>query len=357
MALQDKTEPGTPKKREEAREEGRVAKSAEIGSAAVLLASILILRAAGPYLISGMMEVIRSGLSTLHLRQVTVESLPNMAASWAITTAGLCLPVMAGAAAVGLAANVLQVGFRATSKSIAPNLTRLDPLKGLARLVSGRSLMELLKSVVKVVVVGWVAWGFLRAEYPALLDLPSLSPAGLGGAIAGLCWRLLARATAAMLIIAVLDYMYQRLSFELSLRMTKQEVKDEFKRSEGDPHIKARIRQRQREIARRRMMQDVAKSDVVITNPTHVAVALKYDTDKMAAPQLVAKGQRLLAERIKAVAEANHVPMIENAPVARLLYKTVEIGQQIPEELYQAVAEILAFVFRLSKNRGMTYGS
>jgi flagellar biosynthetic protein FlhB len=158
-----------------------------------------------------------------------------------------------------------------------------------------------------------------------------------------------------MLFIGLADYAFQRFQHEQSLKMTKQEVKDEFKRSEGDPQIKGRIRQRQREMARRRMVQDVAKADVIITNPTHIAVALKYDSNNMGAPRVVAKGQRLLAMRIRAVAEANKVPIVENRPVARLLYKMVEVGQQIPDELYQAVAEILAYVYQLNQRAAGAY--
>lgn len=349
MLTQDKTEPATPRRREEARDEGRVAKSADINSAIVLLVSLLLLRVAGPYLLQGFMSVARDTFSSLHHRQLGMDTVPTLAATYAIRCAWLCLPVAAGVGAVALASNVLQVGLRVTPKAIAPDWNRMDPLKGLTRLVSWRSLVELVKSTAKIGVVAYFVYSFLRSEYPAVLDLCGMPPVAIGGAVAGLCWRLLVRGCAAMLVIGILDYMYQRLSFDQSLRMTKQEVKEEFKRSEGDPHVKARLRQRQLEISRRRMMHDVARADVVVTNPTHVAVALRYAAAEMAAPMVVAKGQRLLAERIKSVAEAHGVPIVENPPLARLLYKTAEIGQQIPEELYQAVAEILAFVYQLSE--------
>ncbi|MGB9618999.1 MAG: EscU/YscU/HrcU family type III secretion system export apparatus switch protein, partial [Armatimonadota bacterium] len=260
--------------------------------------------------------------------------------------ARLCLPMVTAAAAVGLAANVLQVGLKVTTKALAPDWSRIDPIKGLARVFCRRSLAELAKSTAKVVVVGWVVYAFLRGEYPKMMDLAGMSPLMIGQAAFELCWRLMARACAAMLIIAAIDYIHQRIQFEYSLRMTKQEVKEEYKRTEGDPIVRSRVRQRQREIARRRMMQDVARSHVVITNPTHLAVALRYDPEEMAAPTVVAKGQRLIAERIKEIARIHGIPLVENPPVAQMLYKTVDVGQQIPEQLYRAVAEILAMVYR-----------
>jgi flagellar biosynthetic protein FlhB len=349
LAVEDRTEAATPRRREEAREEGRVAKSADINSAVVLLMSLLLLRIAGPYMFQGLSSIAKDTFSNLHNHELRIERLPALCLSYMMRCAWLCLPIMAGAGAIGLASNVLQVGFRITPKAIAPDLSRLDPIKGLARVVSWRSLVELGKSLLKITIVAYFVYSFLRNEYPALADLSGMLPAEMGRSIATLCWRLLARGCAAMLVIGILDYIYQRLSFESSLRMTKQEVKDEFKRTEGDPHVKGRIRQRQREMARRRMIHDVARADVVVTNPTHIAVALQYDAEKMAAPTVVAKGQRLLAERIKEAAEAHRVPIVENPPVARLLYKTVEVGDQIPPELYQAVAEILAYVYQLNE--------
>ena len=355
MALQDKTEPATPRRREEAREEGRVAKSADMNGAIVLLASLLTLKAVGPHILVCLTEIVRDTFANLHTHAVETDTIGALLGGYAVKAIAVCLPIMLAAGAAGLASNVLQIGFKVTSKPMALNLSKIDPLKGMARLVSWRSAVELIKSVLKIGVVAYVVYAFLRKEYPRIIGLCGLSPGAAGAAVAGLCWSLLARACAAMLVIAALDYMYQRIYFENSLKMTKQEVKDEYKRSEGDPHVKARILQRQRELARRRMMHDVPKADVVVTNPTHVAVALKYDPLKMSAPTVVAKGQRLLAERIKAIAEASGVPIVENVQIARPLYKLVEVGQRIPEELYQAVAEILAFVYRLSEKAGRAY--
>jgi flagellar biosynthetic protein FlhB len=356
VALQDKTEPATSRKREEAREEGQVARSADVSSAAVLLAGLLILRVGGPYMLHGLASILRDAFGSLNSGDVEMRSAASLMSRYAVRGLLLCLPIMLGIGAVGLASNVLQVGFRVLAKPISPDLSRLDPIKGLARLVSWRSFIELLKSMAKVGIVAYVVCAFLRAEYPRLNDLAGLSAGAAGSQVAGLCWRLLARACAAMVVIGILDYAYQRLHYEKTLRMTKQEVKEEFKRTEGDPHMKAKIRQRQRELARVRMMHAVPEADVVVTNPTNVAVALKYDTDRMSAPTVVAKGQRLLAEKIREIAAAHRVPIVENPPIARLLYKVVEIGQQIPAELYQAVAEILAFVYRMGTKAGQMRG-
>jgi flagellar biosynthetic protein FlhB len=352
VALQDKTEAPTSRRREEARDEGRVAKSNDITSALVLLVSLFIVKSAGNFMFDGFATVTRETLTNLRGFEVTTEKLPSLFAWYGAKFGVLCLPIMVGTAVVGLAANVLQVGFKVTPKAIKPDFKRMDPFKGAVRLVSPRSAMELLKSIAKVVVVAYFVYALLKNEYPSFIDLATQGTDQIWAGMSLLCWRLMVRGAVAMLVIGVLDFVYQRYSFEQSLKMTKQEVKEEHKRSEGDPQVKGMIRQRQREMGRRRSIQDVARADVVIANPTHIAVAIRYDPEQMAAPTVVAKGQRLLAEKIKAVAAANGVPIVENKPVARLLYKTVEIGQGIPEDLYQTVAEILAYVYQLGEKAG-----
>jgi len=356
VALEDKTEAATPRKRDNVRQEGRVAKSADLTGALILLTSLLLLRVAGPYLMASISKIAVDTFSNLHCLVSEVENPRRLMVSYGLKSMMLCLPIAMVTAVVAVAANVLQVGLKVTPKAIAPDLSRLDPMKGLTRLVSWRSLIELSKSALKVSAIGYFVYDFMRKESRSFIDLAGMPPREMGGVLAGMCWRLLIRGCVVMLIIGLLDYLYQRVQFEHSIRMTKQEVKEEYKRLEGDPVIKGVIRQRQREMARRRMMQDVAKADVIITNPTHIAVALKYEAAKMTAPTVVAKGQRLLAERIKAVAEANRVPIVENRLMARLLYETVEIGRQIPADLFQAVAEILAYVYQLSeKASGLGY--
>jgi flagellar biosynthetic protein FlhB len=237
-------------------------------------------------------------------------------------------------------------------KPMSPDMTKLDPFKGFIRMFSGRSVVELIKSVAKVGVVGYVMYNCMRTDYKQVMGLGDMSLQASGAIIAGMCYTMLQKACMVMLLIAGIDYAYQRYTHEMSLKMTKQEVQDEYKRSEGDPQIKGRIRQKQRDMVRLRMMQNVRTADVVVVNPTHFAVAIKYDPQKMAAPTVVAKGQRLVAQKIREIAESSGVPIVENIPVARTLYKLVEVGQAIPEELYQAVAEILAYVYRLNDKAG-----
>lgn len=352
MSLSNKTEPATGRKREDTRNEGRVAKSMDVNSVVVLLVCLVMLKVAGPWVMQGLSSMIHDTLANLHSQPVSVETLSSLAAQYGIRMAVLCLPFAAVAGAAGLVANVAQVGLRITTKQMQPNLNKLNPIQGVARFFSPRILVELLKSILKLGAVGYIAYTRVKSEFPRMADLSSLPPGEAGAMVVQICWRLAITAWLVMLVIAILDYVYQRFAFERSIMMTKQEVKDEYKRTEGDPKIKSKIRQRQFDLVRSRMIHAIPTADVVITNPTHIAVAVKYDAAQMAAPVVVAKGQRLLAEKIKSIAAANGVPVVENVPVARLLYKLVEVGSPIPEQLYQAVAEILAFVYRLNDKAG-----
>lgn len=352
MAMQDKTEAPTSRRREEAREEGRVAQSNDVTAAVVFLATLFVLKSAGPFMIDGLKNMMRVSLSSIHGTDLTIDSLRGILLSYGMKAGIVCLPVLACCATVGLLANVLQVGFKVSPKAIAPDLNKLDPLKGMTRLFSVKSAVELLKSIAKVSVVAYFMYAFLQSEYPKFIDLADQPVTNSWQIMLDLCWKVMMRACVAMLVIGGLDYIYQKYTFEQSLKMTKQEVKDDHKRSDGNPEIKNAIRRRQYEAAKRRMIHDVVKADVVITNPTRIAIAIKYDPENMAAPIVVAKGQRLLAQKIKELAAANGVPIVENKPVARLLYKIAEVGQAIPEELYQAVAEILAYVYQIGERAG-----
>lgn len=347
--MQEKSEKATGKRRTEVRKDGRVAKSNDVTQAIVMLFALIVLRSAGVRMFSGMKELVAGSLSSLHSTSISPENLGHLATLYGMKFVSICMPLAVTVGCVGVAANVMQVGFKVTPKAIAPKLSNLNPISGIQKLVTMRGLVELLKSIAKIMVVGWFAYTFVKKEFPALLDLTSMPLPQMGSVIAGMAWRLMMRGTIAMLIIGTIDYVYQKRSFENSIKMTKQEVFDEMKQSEGDPAVKGQIKAKQREMARRRMIRDVPKADVIITNPTHFAIAIKYDPATMSAPVVIAKGQRLMALKIRSIAEANGIPIVENPPVARLLYKTVEIGEHIPEELFQTVAEILAYVFQMSK--------
>jgi flagellar biosynthetic protein FlhB len=215
--------------------------------------------------------------------------------------------------------------------------------------------VELAKALAKTTLIGWIVYSFLRAEYPTVVGLVGCDPRVIASGMGGLIYRLLFKAGMVLLILAAVDYGFQRHQNEKQLRMTKEEVKEDYKRSEGDPQVKSKIRQRQRKMAMSRMMQSVPTADVVVTNPTHFAVALKYDADASTAPIVVAKGKNLIAQKIKAIAAEHRVPMVENVQLARALYKSVEVGDEVPAVLYQAVAEILAYVYRL-KNQYANQG-
>jgi flagellar biosynthetic protein FlhB len=257
-------------------------------------------------------------------------------------------PFMGILLVIGVGASVAQVGFHISPKAIAPKIEKLDVVKGMTRLLSMRSLVVMVRDTLKLIVVGVVAWKVIAAEIPQFFQLSDMSVGQLAVTLGKLSLGIALKIGAAILVIAALDYAYQRYDFEKTIRMSRQELKDEFKDTEGSPAVKARVRQIQREMARKRMMAAVPTADVVITNPIHVAVALKYDAAKAAAPFVIAKGERLVAQRIKEIAKEHGIPVIEDVYLARALFKLCDIGQVIPDNLYRAVAEILAYVYKLN---------
>jgi len=344
----ERTEPATDKKRADARKKGKVFRSQELNSAAVLVFSALLLSFAGGAMASGIADMARELFGTAGTLRVTAAGVHELMAREVVRFGAVALPVLAGITLASLALNFAQVGFSFTLEPMMPELGRINPLSGMKRVLgSRRSLVELLKNVIKVTLVGYIAWDALQGilgDAVTLMDGdPSQIVAYMGHGATGLALK----TGFAFLVMAALDYAYQRFEYEKEMRMTKQEVKDESRQQEGDPQVKARVRSIQRRIAYRRMMQDVPKADVVVTNPTHVAVALKYDTAKMSAPRVVAKGADLVARKIREVAAEHGVPIVEDRPLARALFTTVEIGEEIPEKLFQAVAQLLAYIYRL----------
>lgn len=349
MALEDRTEAATPRRRQEARQEGQVARSVELNSALVLLSSLLIIRFVGPSMYERLRGVAIESFTRFPKGDISIGDVSHDVVRILLQVGAVFMPFVIGVGIVGFASSALQVGFTISAKALQVKGERLNPVPGIGRMFSARAAVECAKAIAKVSVVGYIVYSFVRDKYTEIASLARGNYLLACSEIGRLTWELLLRATIALLIIAALDYMFQRVQLEKQLRMTKQEVKEDLKRTEGDPLIKSKIRQKQRAMSQRRMMQEVPKADVVVTNPTHFAVAIRYEPDRNAAPVVLAKGQRLIAQRIREIAEANGVPIVENVQLARALYASVEVGDEIPADLYQAVAEILAYVYRLSE--------
>jgi flagellar biosynthesis protein FlhB len=345
---EERTEKATGRRRQEARKKGQVAQSREIPSVLILITSLGFFYFAGSWLFSNLLALF-TGIYQ-HIDSLRFQhSLDTEAFSIEVfkDLFGVLVPFFVPILVAAIAGNVFQIGFEMHGETMTPNLGKLNPIAGLKKFVSLRSFVELFKSVLKLLCVGGIAYLSVR---PELASFPPLMQHTVGDILVftgRTAFKICFFICLALIVLAVLDYAYQRWQYEKDLRMTKQEVRDERKLYEGDPQVKGRIRRMQLEMAQRRMMQAVPEADVVITNPTHLAIALKFDAQKMIAPTVLAKGAGLLAERIKDIAEAHQVPLVENKPLAQALYKMVEIGQLIPVELYQAVAEVLAYVYRL----------
>lgn len=352
----EKTEPATDKRLRDARNEGKVAKSKEISSAIDLIVLFLLLKVFMSFMSENFFSAFRVFYNKIP--EVLDEAIGGISLQTANTLLQVLilylLKIMAPFLLIGLIVSVIfgivQVGWKVTAKPLKPDLKKFNPVNGFKRIFSKDSLFELVKSIVKLVVIGVVAYKSIQSHEQQLFilyDIPLMQAVILCGEIiidTGL------KISVVYLLIGFADWIYQKFKFKEDMKMTKQEVKDEYKNTEGDPQIKGRQRQRMRESSMRRMMQDVPKADVVITNPTHLAVALKYDSDSGRAPVVVAKGEDYLAQKIKDKAREYEIEIVENKPLARMLYANVDIGAEIPPELYQAVAEVLAMVYNL-KNK------
>jgi flagellar biosynthetic protein FlhB len=298
-----------------------------------------------------MTDMLANYLGTRLGEKITAQNVSLVFDDAILTLLRAALPLLLVAVAAGVVINLVQVGFLLTGATLRPKFSKLSPLQGLKRIFSMRSLVEMIKAVLKIAVVGFVVYSEYRRQFPVFPNMTSYDIDRSGQEIFTLCLGVGFRAAVALVGIGVADYMFQWFDFEKNLRMTKQEVKDEYKMIEGDPQIKSKIKQKQREMSAMRMMQAVPEADVVITNPTHYAVAIKYDEAVAAAPVVLAKGADKMALRIREKAREAGVQIVENKPVARALYETVEVGRQIPAALFQAVAEILAHVYQAAGGR------
>jgi len=343
----ERTEQPTPRRRQEARRRGNVARSADLNSALVLLTGIVILSLSAKFFLNQIIGIQRDIFQNLSRIELTSDSVRFYFITGITVVLKTLAPLIVSVFMIGMLANYLQVGVIFTGEPLLPRLDKINPITGFRRIFSWKALAELIKGILKAIIVGYIIYVTLRPHWRDYLPLMDQGVRGVLKFLGGMGFKLALRTSLALLLLAFLDYSFQKWQYEKSLRMTKEEVKEEYKEHEGDPLIKARIRSLQREMARRRMLTEVPGADVVITNPFHIAVALKYDAGKMAAPRVVAKGARLLAEKIKEVAQKHGVPIVEDKPLAQALYKFTKVGDEIPVSLYKAVAEILAYIYRL----------
>lgn len=352
-AIAEKRFPATPKRKQEARKKGQVLKSQELTSAVMLLVIVGVLKLWIPYFFNKMAELFQ------YVTKLEIEWQVGEVWDVMVTVTWQCMlilaPVFLASLVIAILINFLQVGFLFTVETIKPKFSRINPLEGIKRMFGVKAYVQLAKSLLKVVVIGYFLYAVLRDNVHIFPGLQSLtvyqSAILLGNLLFELAWKI----ALAFLVISFADFLYQWWDYEKNLRMSHEEIKEEYKQTEGDPQLKAQIKKQQRMLAARRMMEDLKGADVVVTNPTHFAVALKYDLSKFAAPYVVAKGQNELALAIRKKAEEYGIVIMENKPLARSLYAQVELGQMVSADLYKAVAEVLAFVYRLNKRKRQYY--
>lgn len=347
----DKTELPTDRRREEVRERGNVARSTDLAVATSVVAAAGVLYFFGSGIATSQVDLLRTSLSASAWTTIDVGKVSVECWKLAVPIAAALLPGLALIMVSAVAINAAQVGFFITTEPLSPNYERINPLAGMKRLLSLQSSVRMAGSLLKLGVAVAIVTGFVVARMPEFLHSIDLDILGfcrqLGGWLVALSFQL----AMGLFVLAVLDYGFQLWKFEQDIKMTKQEVRDEMKHMEGDPQIRQKRREAHRKLVSARQVQQAKNADVVITNPTEIAVAIKYDATKMEAPIVLAKGKDLLAARIRRVAAENGIPIVEKKPLAQALYRMVKIGQPIPVELYEGVAEILAYVYRLSKDR------
>ncbi|NBX69148.1 MAG: flagellar biosynthesis protein FlhB [Proteobacteria bacterium] len=349
----ERTETATPYRREEFRKQGTVAMSREVLSVLMMGAVAFAIYGSSHSLLKQFGELAHQYFGFFIKGEFEKTQLLEM--RWGIFKSLLIMvfPIVATAMVAGIISSVAQVGFYITTEPLMPKWDRLNPINGFQRMFSGQGLIEVVKALIKIAIAGWVVWKFIKSEAPQVGALYQKNTLEIVTLTMTSCGKLMVSLLLFLAVIAGLDYAFQRFQLEKKMKMTRREAKEEFKLREGDPLIKSRIKSIQRKIASRRMMESVPKSTVIVTNPTHLAVALQYESG-MQAPKVVAKGAGFVADKIKEIARANKIPIVENKPLARNMFKNIPIGQFIPRELYKAVAEVLSYVYKL---RGIVRGA
>ncbi|MCA1064543.1 flagellar biosynthesis protein FlhB (plasmid) [Rossellomorea sp. AcN35-11] len=345
---EEKTEKATPKKKKDTRDKGQVAKSNDVTAGFIILGIFLYLWFSGEFVIDRLINLVKHSYQEYLTWEVTEKNIEIMLIAITKEATITLAPIMIIVVVFGIFGSMIQVGVLFTAKPLKPDLKKLNPIQGAKKIFSAKALVELAKSILKITFISLVAGGIVWNKKEEVFYLSQMSVGHAAAFIGSTLITVGAAVGVTMLAISVLDYIYQKHDHEKQIKMSKKEVKDEHKNIEGDPQIKGKIKQKQREMSQRRMMEDVPNADVVITNPTHFAVALKYDKEKAEAPIVVAIGVDLVAQRIKKIALENNVVQVENKPLARGLYAQSEIGQVIPAQFFQAVAEVLAYVYKLN---------
>jgi len=355
-SAQERTEQATPRKLRRARREGQVARSMELNSVIVISFGFVTIYLMGPMIYSSlatMMTQTFSGAPHVVISQTTV---PGLIMDNLMTFGVIAGPILLSLAIFAYAVNVSQTGFLFSVKALAIKTDKFNLAKGFKRLISKRSLAELIRDIIKIILISIVSYHTLSGWLPKMMMLGDAGIGQYAASMGKLALTLAIKISVVLLVVALFDFAFQRYDYASNLKMTKQEVREELKDTEGNPILKARVRQIQRDLARQRMMAEIPKADVVITNPVHLAVALKYNPAEMPSPLVVAKGQRLIAEKIKEIAREHGIPVVENKPLAQSLFKLVDVGNFIPGTLYRAVAEVLAYIYRLKETGGVSRG-
>lgn len=350
FASDDKTEEATPKKKSDSRKKGQIARSKDVGVALTMLVCTLLVAILWGTLVDGFKNLIIYFMNLPKIDNFGMESLNNLSVLFVLKVAELFLPFAVPIMIAGIVASLIQTGFLFTGEPLKPSFGKLNPLTGIKNMISKRSLVDLVKNIIVVTIVSYLSYKFLIKNYENIMSISTLYLPSISNVVRDLVVDIFKQITIVLVIVAAIDYFLQYRMHNKDLRMSKQEVKDEYKQAEGDPQLKGKIKQKQREMGMRRMMQSVADATVVITNPTHLAIALKYEEGgEMEAPKVVAKGADYVAIKIKKLAKESDIPIVENKPLARIMYERVEIDEEIPQDLYQGVAEILAVVMKLKK--------
>jgi flagellar biosynthetic protein FlhB len=347
LFAQEKTESATPKKRQEARKKGQVAKSSELPGALILFFTFLSFLMFGGFLKQHFFTIFNVTFTDYLRSDVTIPNVTILFGNLMIEGLILLSPIFFVTLIIALMGNYLQIGLLFTGDPLLMKFSKINPLEGAKKILGLRSIVEFLKSMLKVTVVGVVVYITLSGQISQIMTLSHFSLENTLSFVASITVKLGITIGLILLVLAIFDYIYQKYEHEKSLKMSKQDIKDEYKKSEGDPLIKGKIKERQRKLAMQRMMQEIPNADVIITNPTHYAIALKYNASAMQAPKVIAKGKDYVALKIREIAKANGIILMENKPLARALYNQVELGDSIPADLFQAVAEVLAYVYKI----------